>query len=432
MENIVNSKKAGLAKSNKWFVLIVLILGGGTIFKLSSLKDAFYLPMQTYFGLNHTQIGLGLSVYAIIQTIGYTFSIYIADRFSKRFLIPGSLIGTGLIGLYLATFPGYYGYLASFGALAIFGEVTYWPVLLKAVRLLGSSDEQGRLFGFLEAGRGIVDTIVAFSALAIFAALGAAKTGFRSAILFYSVVVMVVGVVSFFLIEDDKIRDTDHAGRVVGKNKVAFEGMMRAVKSPEIWAAAFTVFSVYSIYAGLTSFIPFLSEIYGLPVTLVGAYGIINQYGLKMIGGPAGGFLADKVVKSASRYLRYGFIAAALAMTGFIMLPHESMNVYLGMTATLSFGAIIFSMRAVFFAPMDEVKVPREITGAAMSIGSLIGYFPSVFAYTMYGSMLDKNPGITGYRNVFMTMTGFAVLGIVISSILIWFVKKKQNQATVS
>lgn len=42
----------------------------------------------------------------------------------------------------------------------------------------------------------------------------------------------------------------------------------------------------------------------------------------------------------------------------FIQLPHDSMNVYLGMAATLGFGAIIFSQRAIFFAPMDEIGPP--------------------------------------------------------------------------
>ena len=30
----------------KWFTFVVLVISGGTIFKLSSLKDAFYVPMQ--------------------------------------------------------------------------------------------------------------------------------------------------------------------------------------------------------------------------------------------------------------------------------------------------------------------------------------------------------------------------------------------------
>ncbi len=33
-------------KPIRWFTFIVLVIGGGIVFKLSSLKDAFYVPMQ--------------------------------------------------------------------------------------------------------------------------------------------------------------------------------------------------------------------------------------------------------------------------------------------------------------------------------------------------------------------------------------------------
>lgn len=419
------------ANSNfkKWFTLCVLILGGGTIFKLSSLKDAFYVPMQQYLHLTHTQIGMALSVYGLVQTFGYTFSIYISDRFSKKIMLPFSMIAIGLTGLYFSTFPSYKGILCIYALLAIFGEVTYWPVLLKAVRLLGTKDEQGRMFGFLEAGRGVVDTIVAFSALGIFALLGKGATGLRGSIIFYSIMPIIIGIISYFLLEDDEIRDVDDNGNKISKSKASFQGMVKALKMPEIWVVAFTIFSVYCVYCGLTYFIPFLKDIYGMPVTLVGAYGIINQYGLKMIGGPVGGFMADKKFKSPSRYLNAAFVAAAVAMVVIIFIPHQSLNIYAGMAITLGYGAIIFTMRAIFFAPVEEIQVPREVSGAAMSICSLIGYMPSMFAFTLYGNLLDRAPGIAGYKHVFMCMTGFAVMGFFISRVLVKMVKRKNAEA---
>ena len=414
------------ANFKKWFTFVVLIIGGGTVFKLSSLKDAFYVPIQEFMGLSHTQIGAALSVYGLVQTIGNFASIYLADRFSKRIMISGSLIGIGVIGVYISTFPPYHGILIAWGLLSIFGEVLYWPVLLKAIRLLGDETEQGRLFGFLEAGRGVVDTIVAFSALGIFTMLGKSAGALRGAILFYSTVVILIGIISYILVEDDKI--VAKKGEKVNKNKLALEGVIQAVKMPEIWIVSLTIASIYSVYCGLTYFIPFLKDIYRMPVTLIGAYGIINQYGLKMVGGPVGGILVDKQFKSATKFLRVALLVAALAMVGFINLPHETMNVYAGMVCTLGFGAIIFSMRAVFFAPVDEIKVPRHISGAAMSIACIFGYSPQMFAFTLYGSMLDKNPGLEGYKMVFSTMAGFAVLGIVITTLLLKMIQKKQNE----
>ena len=414
------------ANFKKWFTFVVLVIGGGTIFKLSSLKDAFYVPMQEFMGLTHTQIGAALSVYGLVQTIGNFASIYISDRFSKRIMISFSLVCIGLIGIYISTFPGYGGILLAWGLLSFFGEVVYWPVLLKAIRLLGDETEHGRLFGFLEAGRGVVDTIVAFSALGIFALLGKGSLALRGSILFYSGAVILTGIISYFLVEDDKIAVAD--GEKVNKNKLAWQGVVQAVKTPEIWVVSLTIASIYSVYCGLTYFIPFLKDIYGMPVTLIGAYGIVNQYGLKMVGGPVGGMLVDKKFKSATKFLRVALIAAAVAMFGFILLPHETMNVYVGMVCTLGFGAIIFSMRAVFFAPIDEIKVPRHISGAAMSIACIFGYSPQMFAFALYGNMLDRHPGMAGYRMVFMTMIGFAIVGVVITTILLGMIKKKKNQ----
>ncbi|EBB5749227.1 MFS transporter [Salmonella enterica] len=400
---------------NKWIKLCFLILGGGTIFKLSSMKDVFYVPMQADWGLTNTQIGFGFTVYAIVQTVGLFSSLYIADRFSKKILLPVGLIGVGLCGAYLTTLPSFSGYLIAFGAMAFFGEVVYWPVLLKAARLLGTRDEQGRMFGFLEAGRGVVDVLIASGALFVFVHFGEGKTGMQAGLVYYTLVTILVGIITYFIVDSD---DRSSSRDVEDVNKQVFTGIKNVIKSPNLWLASFCIFFVYSAYCGLTYFIPFLKDIYALPVALVGAYGIINQYGLKMVGGPVGGFLADKIAHSPVIYLKWTFLISAIAMLLFIQLPHDSMNVYLGMAATLGFGAIIFSQRAIFFAPMDEIGTPREFAGSAMAFGCIIGYMPSMFAYTLYGSLLDNFSGIQGYNYVFSVMVAFSLLGFVCATLL--------------
>ncbi len=151
-------------------------------------------------------------------------------------------------------------------------------MLLKAVRLTGDETNQGRIFGFLEMGRGIVDVIIAFSALAIFSAMGEGSVALRGGILFLAGATALIGVLCLIFIPNDEM-DKD-----ANRMQVAFGGFKAALKNLDIWAVAFNGFVVYCIYCGLTYFIPFLSEVYALPVTLVGMYGIINQYGLKMGG----------------------------------------------------------------------------------------------------------------------------------------------------
>lgn len=412
---------------NKWIRLCFLILGGGTIFKLSSMKDVFYVPMQEDWGLTNTQIGLSFTVYTVVQTAGLFLSLYIADRFSKKVLLSAGLIGVGLCGLYLSTLPPFIGYLICFAAMAFFADVLYWPVLLKSVRLLGTKEEQGRMFGFLEAGRGVVDVIVASGALFVFVQFGEGKAGMQAGLIYYTLITIAIGVITYFIIDnDDKVENKDN----VSANIKVFKGIKHVLTCPNVWLASFGVFFVYAAYCGLTYFIPFLKDIYALPVALIGVYGIVNQYALKMVGGPIGGFLADKVVKSPTVYLKWTFLISAIAIFLFMQLPHESMNVYFGMAATLGFGAIIFSQRAIFFAPMDEIGTPREYAGSAMAFGCIIGYMPAMFAYTLYGWMLDNFEGITGYNYVFSTMMAFSLIGFACSATLTRRIKKQKLLAT--
>ena len=98
-----NETKKQIAKAapNRWLVFCILTFSGGIAFKLSSMKDMFYVPMQEFMGLSNTQIGAALSVYGIVQTIGLIAGIYICDIISKKYMIGGSLIGIGVVGFYI-------------------------------------------------------------------------------------------------------------------------------------------------------------------------------------------------------------------------------------------------------------------------------------------------------------------------------------------
>lgn len=117
----------------------------------------------------------------------------------------------------------------------------------------------------------------------------------QAGLVYYTLVTILVGVITYFIVDGDDKVSTDNA---VDANRQVFMGIKRVMKSPNLWLASFCIFFVYSVYCGLTYFIPFLKDIYALPVALVGAYGIINQYGLKMkmkmVGGPVGDTLRIK------------------------------------------------------------------------------------------------------------------------------------------
>lgn len=409
----------------RWAIFSLLTLCGGTIYKLPSLKDAFYIPMQEYFHLTNGQIGNAMSVNSMVATLGFFFSIYFADKLPKKYTMSFSLIATGLLGLYLSTMPGYWSILLVWALFGVTCDMLNWPILLKSVSLLGDNSQQGRLFGFFETGRGVVDTIVAFSALGVFAYFGSGFNGFRAGIQFYSGIVIVVGLGILLLMNDEAKTNVT----VASDKEEHASGISSVLKDKLVWLIALNIFCVYSVYCGLTFFIPFLSKIYALPVALVGAYGIINQYCLKMVGGPIGGIIADKVLKSPSRYLCYSFMVSTGMLCLLIVLPHEHMSVYLGMACTLGFGTVVFTQRAVFFAPIGEAKIKEHHIGSAMAMGSFIGYAPAMFCFSLYGHLLDQYDGLLGYQIVFAIMACFAFAGTVISTLLVREIKRKNAVA---
>lgn len=418
MENTSFSKK-------KLLTLLVLMLVSGTMYKVYFLMDAFYVQMQNFMGLSHTQIGFIYSVAGWISQFGFLAAAYTSDKFSKRKMLAFALIANGITGAIISTYPPFSMLVVLFCLCAIFTDMLCWPTMLKTIRLLGTKEEQGRMFGFLETGRGVVDTVVSFSALAISVAMGNNAFGFKCGILFFSAMSILAGILSFMTVEDD---DNSTSSEEESEEKISgLEGIKTIFKDKGVWLVSINIFTVYCLYSGLKYMVPFLKEVYDIPVALASAYGIINIYGLKMVGGPIGGIVSDKITHSAAKFIGIMFVISAISLTIYRFLPYQSINVYVLMSISLIISAFIFCMRAIFFAPMDEINVPRNLTGAAMSLGSFIGYLPGTFIAVIYGSILDANPGIVGYQKVFVTMIAVALFGIIISTLLNKEIKKRKT-----
>ena len=67
------------ANFKKWFTFTILVLGAGTIYKVASLQSTFYVPMQEFMGLSHTQLGTVVGTWSTIASFGFIFSVYISD-----------------------------------------------------------------------------------------------------------------------------------------------------------------------------------------------------------------------------------------------------------------------------------------------------------------------------------------------------------------
>ncbi|WP_334136626.1 MFS transporter [Muricomes intestini] len=137
------------AKVERWVTLFVVALVGGIITKLPYLKDTYYSTLEQATGSTKAQLGMLLTMYGLMNFVCYFPGGMLADKVSPKKLIIISCFGTGIVGLWYSTLPGYSSLLLIHCLFGITTVFTFWASMVKITNNLGDENEQGKLFGFL-------------------------------------------------------------------------------------------------------------------------------------------------------------------------------------------------------------------------------------------------------------------------------------------
>ena len=414
-------KLLGLKKNWKqWLSLFCLCVGGGTIYKLPYIRDVFYVQFQEAFGATNTQMGLMMTVYAITCAVSFLPGGWLTDLIPAKYLVSIGLFTTGATGLLLMSIPPMSVVLLAQGIFGITTTLLFWEAMFKGVRILGSDEEQGRLFGLLEGGRGIASTLISFAALAVCAKLGEGKLGMQGTIIFYSVVLMLLGVMCFFLMDKNPVE-----GKINARECLA--GMVQVLKLPKVWLAGLIVFCGYASYQCLSYFTPYLVDVYGMSASMGSVISIIRTYILAIIIAPIGGALADKK-GSKIKFLQYIYvIGIILALLPVFIVPGDG-TLILMVIVMICVAATVMVLRGIYYSTTAEINIPVVLAGAALGIMSQLGNAPDFFLQTMCGWFIDSHPGRAGYQMVFITMAILCVFGMVFCMILYWTNKREMEK----
>ncbi|WP_250673104.1 MFS transporter [Paraclostridium ghonii] len=387
----------------RYFLIFVLAFGTTAMYSLPYMKSSFYDPMQQALNLSHTQIGNLLSVYGMVGMVAYFVGGWFADKFSVKILIPFSLISSGLLGLYFATFPSYNQILLIFVLWGFTTILTFFSASIKVVRMQGDESEQGRLFGFNEGLSGIAGTLISFIGLYLFGKITDISIGFKYVVWLYSGASILSGIVLYFLIEDKKDESSSD-------EPLTLKTLSKVVTMPKAWLIGIIIFSTYLVFSSLTYLSPYLSEVYVMPMTLVSALSIIRTYVIKMGASPAAGILTDKV-GSSIKVMFIGYILTAITMAAFLVIPKGNNFMIIAVINMIILSIILFGFRGIYFASVSESNISMETTGMVVGFASFIGFSPDAFYYTLAGKWLDTY-GQTGYKYIFILSVGAALLGV--------------------
>lgn len=406
-------------KLQKYLTLFALGLVGGCIYILVYIKYTFYDAQIAAMGLTNAQSGTLLTAYTIFNIILYIPGGILADRLPPKWVLAISSVVAGLTGLLHYFTMSYVWALICWAALAFSTAFIFWASLMKAVRLVGTEEEQGFMYGFYFACNGIFKALVAFLCLRAYNSQPDLASGYKSAVLVSSLAMVVAGVLVALIMKNAKAKETDEA------DKFHWSMVLDLLKKPTVWVCSIVIFCGYGLYSCSSYFTPYLTNVHGLDVSASAGVAIIRNYGFFLLA-PLGGLLADKVFKNTAKWLAFALLVLGALFIGVLLLP-KGISSTGAIIYTLFPGAMALITYGTVFSIMSGAGVSRAQTGTAIGIASIIGYLPDMFYSTMFGSWLDKSGNEVGYPMIFGFLAATAVLGAVLS---FWLYKHNQKKNT--
>lgn len=398
--------------------LLILIIAGEMIYTLPYFRNYYYDVFLEAFNLTNTQMGSLGSAYGICCIISYIFGGYVADRFKTKHLLSLSLILTGALGFTLLLYPPYPVLLVIYGAWGITSIMTFWVALIKAVRSLAASNEQGKAFGFFEGGRGLAKVIESALVLAMFAFVAKKLTdnmALTSVIIFYSVMCIGLGLIILFIYREPVSDAAVEAGEEADQTKFKWPVLFKILKMPTTWLAAILILTSYSMINSFYYITPYATAAFGASTVIAAALGYFSQY-CRPIGSFSSGIIGDRI--GISNMVIIGYCVLAAGLVALILLPGKPSLILLLLIFIAVIYISMYALQATHFAILVEGDYPVETTGAVAMPLMIVGYSGEVFMPIVAGACLDHFGGIEGYKVLFGILLGLTILGLLTA--IVW------------
>ncbi|PQJ32530.1 MFS transporter [Nonlabens arenilitoris] len=407
-----------LSKRQKLFNIILLILAGEANFILPFVLARIFRPtVLDLFELSNLQLGACFSIYGIVAFISYLLGGSLADKFQPRYLMAFSLFLTALGGMYMSTYPSYMGLSLLYGYWGFTTIFLFWAAMIKATRIWGGQHRQGIAFGLLDGGRGLISFAFGWLGILIFSillvnkiedsSLLERKEAYRYIVLICSIIIALIGVLLIMVLKDHPHQQT--SPRILSTRQV-FNNYLNVIKLPSVWLLMIIILCAYTGYKITDIYSQYANEVMGYNETDAAAIGS-NLLGIRIIIGIIIGLLADKTRSSLMMIISFTItiIGAFIFVSGLIQ---PDTTLLFGFTIiTVATG--VYAFRTLYFAAIQEGKIPMAVTGTAVGLISLVGYTPDIFMGPAMGILLDNSPGSLGFQKVFLMLAIFAIVGLI-------------------
>ena len=413
----------------KYFQLFLVVLAAGSIYPLIFLKQGYQETILQVFNMTLPQLNTMYSVIGLVFVFGYAPSGYLSDVFSAKKLLAVSLFFTGIGGLWFAQIPNYENVVMIFGLWGIFSVFTFWSAHMKIVRLLGSDNEQGKFFGILDGGRGLVEALLASVALFIFSGiLGDSlnlvdkREALIAVIYMYSIMLLVVSALVMIFVQDDKKLIKSNAALGAKSDKFQWSYVKMLFKDINVYLHGGIIFMGYIVFWTVYYIGGFLESNVGLDSVTVASIMVVVLW-MRPIGGFLGGLLADKFGRTKIQMV--ALVVASTCLIVAALLP-VSLGKAVFFPLVVILAIFFYTIRGTYWSLLGDYKLEAFILGTAIGVVSFIGYLPDVLI-PIFNTFLWNTFGAQGGYNAYFIASGiFGFIGVVLVLVFAKVTKKKQ------
>ena len=394
--------------ASRYLQLAVIVLGSGAIYPLIYLRQNFEVSLLQSFGISLAELGQCYSLLGIIFTLTYFPSGWLADRVSPRILISFSLLGTAILGVWFSTIPNLDSLRLIFVGWGITTGLTFWAAMIKSVALLARSNEQGRFFGILDGGRGLVEAIFATIAVALFAyhlndAQTNVTTSLQYVIYMYIGVLLLAAPLVFFLLTDENAEN----GAESAQHGNLLQDLKVVLSNTRLWFCAFCILCGYQLFWATYSFSAYMQDGLGMTAVTAGTITVAKLW-MRPIGGVCAGFVGDRF--NCAKVLKWLMLMASASLLMLVFSPFNHI-VMTAVTLVLIVGVMTYAVRGIYWSTLDSCGLPSQIKGLAIGIVSLVAFMPDIYSPMLNAQLLEMYPGRLGYERYFLIIAGFGIVG---------------------
>lgn len=407
-------------KKQPVYVILLLILAAEAVFILPFvLPRIFRTIFLESFSISQTELGSCFSIYGIVALVSYLFGGPLADRFKPNSLMSVALILTGLGGLFLATYPNLFNLHVLYGFWGFTTIFLFWAAMIKATRIWGGTNKQGIAFGFLDGGRGLVAALFGSIGVIIFSlfitkdieltSIEERRIAFEEVITYTSIAIITVGIIVFFFLKLnlEKTLTSEKKSKLI-----TVENFKIVMKFKAVWLLMIIILCAYYSYKMTNLFSQYAEQVMNYDKIEAAKVGTYLLY-MRPVIGIVIGLLADRT--KASLWIIVGFFLMAITSLIFALgiVNDSTPLLFILSIGTMAIG--VYSARVLYFATLEETKIPLAVTGTAVGFISVIGYTPDIFTGLINGYFLDAYNEEIGHQIVFGIMFGFAIIGCIAS-----------------